>query len=111
MPLEIEAGLARESSCWALKATTSMNIDRKALWAVRESGLPTVVKPCVDCSGARHRPSGRSASTRTASSSMSGCCCAAQRAAGPRRCPSTNASTCNRWSGHAGWRTRTTTRP
>jgi hypothetical protein len=36
-----------------------MNIDRKALWAVRESGLPTVVKPCVDCSGARHRPSGK----------------------------------------------------
>jgi hypothetical protein len=33
--------------------------DRKALWAVRESGLPTVVKPCVDCSGARHRPSGK----------------------------------------------------
>ena len=32
-------------------------IDRKALWAVRESGLPTVMKPCVDCSGARHRPS------------------------------------------------------
>jgi len=36
-----------------------MNIDRKALWAVRESGLPTVVKSCVDCSGTRHRPSGR----------------------------------------------------
>jgi hypothetical protein len=36
-----------------------MDIDRKALWVVRESGLPTVVKPCVDCSGARHRPSGK----------------------------------------------------
>jgi hypothetical protein len=36
-----------------------MNIDRKALWVVRESGLPTVVRPCVDCSGTRHRPSGK----------------------------------------------------
>jgi hypothetical protein len=36
-----------------------MNIDRKALWAVRECGLPAVVKPCVDCSGARHYPSGK----------------------------------------------------
>ena len=36
-----------------------MNIDRKALWAVRESGLPTVVKPCPDCSGTRHHPSGK----------------------------------------------------
>ena len=34
-------------------------IDRKALWAVRESGLPSVVKSCVDCSGSRHRPSGK----------------------------------------------------
>lgn len=36
-----------------------MNIDRKALWAVRESGLPTVVKPCMGCSGTRHTPSGK----------------------------------------------------
>jgi hypothetical protein len=36
-----------------------MNIDRKALWAVRECGLPTIVKPCVDCSATRHRPSGK----------------------------------------------------
>lgn len=36
-----------------------MNIDRKALWAVRQSGLPMVVRPCPDCSGTRHRPSGR----------------------------------------------------
>ena len=36
-----------------------MNIDRKALWAVRESGLPTVVKSCPDCSGTRHHPSGK----------------------------------------------------
>ena len=36
-----------------------MNTDRKALWAVRESGLPAVVKPCTDCSGTRHHPSGK----------------------------------------------------
>lgn len=36
-----------------------MNIDRKALWAVREIGLPTIVRPCVDCSGTRHQPSGK----------------------------------------------------
>ena len=36
-----------------------MNTDRKALWAVRECGLPTVVKPCVDCPGTRHHPSGK----------------------------------------------------
>jgi hypothetical protein len=39
--------------------TTFMNTDRKALWAVRRCGLPTVVKPCPDCSGTRHRPSGK----------------------------------------------------
>ena len=36
-----------------------MNTGRKTLWAVRESGLPAVVKPCTDCSGTRHRPSGK----------------------------------------------------
>ncbi|MEV6208413.1 DUF1062 domain-containing protein [Kitasatospora sp. NPDC051914] len=36
-----------------------MNTDRKALWAVRQSALPAVVRPCPDCSGTRHRPSGR----------------------------------------------------
>jgi hypothetical protein len=36
-----------------------MNTGRKALWAVRESGLPTIVKPCPDCSGSRHHPSGK----------------------------------------------------
>jgi hypothetical protein len=36
-----------------------MNSDRKALWAVRQSAMPTVVRPCPDCSGTRHRPSGR----------------------------------------------------
>jgi hypothetical protein len=36
-----------------------MNIDRKALWAVRQSALPMVVRPCPDCSGTRHRPSGK----------------------------------------------------
>jgi hypothetical protein len=36
-----------------------VNTGRKALWVVRESGLPAVVKPCPDCSGTRHRPSGK----------------------------------------------------
>ncbi|MEU6236001.1 DUF1062 domain-containing protein [Kitasatospora sp. NPDC047058] len=36
-----------------------MNTDRKALWAVRQSGLPAVVRPCPDCPGTRHRPSGK----------------------------------------------------
>jgi len=36
-----------------------MNTDRKALWAVRQSALPTIVRPCPDCSGARHRSSGK----------------------------------------------------
>ncbi|MFC9326628.1 DUF1062 domain-containing protein [Kitasatospora sp. NPDC057015] len=36
-----------------------MNTDRKARWAVRQSALPAVVRSCPDCSGSRHRPSGR----------------------------------------------------
>ncbi|MEV4561034.1 DUF1062 domain-containing protein [Kitasatospora sp. NPDC049285] len=36
-----------------------MNTDRKAQWAVRQSALPTVVRACPDCSGSRHRPSGK----------------------------------------------------
>ncbi|WP_084713500.1 DUF1062 domain-containing protein [Streptacidiphilus rugosus] len=36
-----------------------MHTDRKARWAVRQSALPTVVRPCPDCPGTRHRPSGR----------------------------------------------------
>jgi hypothetical protein len=36
-----------------------VNINRKAIWAVRECGLPTIVRPCVDCSGTRHHPTGR----------------------------------------------------
>ncbi|MET8770890.1 DUF1062 domain-containing protein [Streptomyces sp. NPDC004658] len=36
-----------------------MNTFRKARWAVRQSGLPVVVRPCPDCSGRRHHPSGR----------------------------------------------------
>jgi len=36
-----------------------VNTDRKALWAVRECGLPAIVRPCVDCSGSRHHPSGK----------------------------------------------------
>ncbi|SDS87139.1 hypothetical protein SAMN05216371_0788 [Streptomyces sp. TLI_053] len=36
-----------------------MNTDRKALWAVRQSALPAVVRPCPDCPGTRHRASGK----------------------------------------------------
>ncbi|MER5546336.1 DUF1062 domain-containing protein [Streptomyces sp. NPDC002589] len=36
-----------------------MNTDRKALWAVRQSALPAVVRLCPDCSGMGHRPSGK----------------------------------------------------
>lgn len=36
-----------------------MNNDRKALWVVRECALPAIVKPCADCSGMRHHPSGK----------------------------------------------------
>ena len=36
-----------------------MNIDRKALWAVRQCALPAILRPCPDCSGTRHRPSGK----------------------------------------------------
>lgn len=36
-----------------------MNIDRKARWAVRRRALPTVVRPCPDCPGTRHHPSGK----------------------------------------------------
>lgn len=34
-------------------------VDRKALWVVRELGLPAVVKACVACRGSRHRPTGK----------------------------------------------------
>jgi hypothetical protein len=36
-----------------------VNSDRKALWAVRECALPAIVKPCVDCPGTRHHPTGK----------------------------------------------------
>jgi hypothetical protein len=36
-----------------------VNTDHKAVWAVRESGLPAVMRPCTDCSGTRHHPSGK----------------------------------------------------
>lgn len=36
-----------------------MNTYRKALWTVRECALPTVVRPCPECDGTRHHPSGR----------------------------------------------------
>ncbi|MFT7835406.1 DUF1062 domain-containing protein [Saccharothrix sp. BKS2] len=34
-------------------------IDRKALWVVRELGLPAVVKTCVACRSTRHHPTGK----------------------------------------------------
>jgi hypothetical protein len=35
------------------------DIDRKALWVVRELGLPTIVKACVSCRSTRHHPTGK----------------------------------------------------
>src|SRR5258706_7242390 len=34
-------------------------IDRKALWVVRELGLPAIVKACVSCRSTRHHPTGK----------------------------------------------------
>ncbi|WNV85625.1 DUF1062 domain-containing protein [Umezawaea sp. Da 62-37] len=34
-------------------------VDRKALWVVRELGLPAIVKSCVACRSARHHPTGK----------------------------------------------------
>jgi hypothetical protein len=33
--------------------------DRKALWVIRELGLPAIVKACVSCRSTRHRPTGK----------------------------------------------------
>ena len=35
------------------------DIDRKALWVVRELALPAIVKACVSCRSTRHRPTGK----------------------------------------------------
>jgi hypothetical protein len=35
-------------------------IDRKALWVIRELGLPAIVKACVMCRSTRHHPTGKS---------------------------------------------------
>ncbi|MBB5960413.1 hypothetical protein FHS29_007037 [Saccharothrix tamanrassetensis] len=35
------------------------DVDRKALWVVRELGLPAIVKACVSCRSTRHRPTGK----------------------------------------------------
>jgi len=32
------------------------DIGRKALWVIRELGLPAIVKPCVSCRSTRHHP-------------------------------------------------------
>jgi hypothetical protein len=33
--------------------------DRKALWVVRELGLPAIVRACVSCRSTRHHPTGK----------------------------------------------------
>ncbi|WP_431961774.1 DUF1062 domain-containing protein [Actinacidiphila sp. bgisy160] len=35
------------------------DVDRKALWVIRELGLPAVVKACVSCRSTRHHPTGK----------------------------------------------------
>lgn len=35
------------------------SFDRKALWVVRELGLPAIVKACVSCRSTRHHPTGK----------------------------------------------------
>jgi hypothetical protein len=35
------------------------DVDRKALWLVRELGLLTIVKACVSCRSTRHHPTGK----------------------------------------------------
>lgn len=35
------------------------DVGRKAIWAVRELGLPALVKACVACRSTRHRPTGK----------------------------------------------------
>ncbi|MFI9012296.1 DUF1062 domain-containing protein [Actinosynnema sp. NPDC053489] len=37
----------------------STGIDRKALWAVTELGLPAIVKACTSCRSTRHHPTGK----------------------------------------------------
>ncbi len=35
------------------------DIDRKALWVIRDLGLPAIVKACVTCRSTRHHPTGK----------------------------------------------------
>jgi len=35
------------------------DIDRKALWVIKELGLPAIVKACVSCRSTRHHPTGK----------------------------------------------------
>jgi hypothetical protein len=45
---------------YAGEFTAAMNdFRRKALWVVRELGLPAIVKTCVSCRSARHHPTGK----------------------------------------------------
>jgi hypothetical protein len=38
---------------------TRVPVDRKALWVVRELGLPAIVKACVSCRSTHHHPTGK----------------------------------------------------
>ena len=35
------------------------DIGRKALWVIRELGLPAIIKACASCGSARHHPTGK----------------------------------------------------
>ncbi|MFC5055877.1 DUF1062 domain-containing protein [Saccharothrix xinjiangensis] len=35
------------------------DVDRKALWVVKELGLPAIVKACASCRSTRHHPTGK----------------------------------------------------
>ncbi|WP_433274265.1 DUF1062 domain-containing protein [Actinosynnema sp. CS-041913] len=42
-----------------MPAEGAFEVDRKALWVVRELGLPAIVKACVSCRSTRHHPTGK----------------------------------------------------
>jgi len=39
--------------------TSGADVGRKALWAIRELGLPAIVKTCLSCRSDHHHPSGK----------------------------------------------------
>jgi hypothetical protein len=40
-------------------AEAMTDVGRKALWVIRELGLPAIAKACVSCRSARHHPTGK----------------------------------------------------